>query len=80
MRYFKLPLIVTATVLPLALVTGVVMMYWILDLEIPHQEKAARAEQVGSGLAKLVCLIIAPFWLISAFRYGMHKRVIANKS
>ena len=74
MKYFKLPLIVTAIVLPLMLVCGIGAIVWISGLDIPSREKTARASMLGSGVATMGCFIMAPFWLIAAAKFGKAKR------
>lgn len=74
MKYFKLPLIVTAIVLPMALVFGIVATVWIFGLDISNREKADRAGMVGTGAATLGCLVIAPFWFVASAKLGKERR------
>lgn len=70
MKHFKLPLIVTAIVLPLMLVVGIGAIYWIFQLEIPESQKAERGGKAGSAIATMGCIILAPFWWVAAAKAG----------
>ncbi len=74
MQHFKLPLIVTAIVLPLTLVTALLAVTWIFYLDIPNAQKAQRAELMGNGIAKMGCIIMAPFWFFYAATFGNSRR------
>ena len=74
MRHFKLPLIVTAITLVIALVAGIVLVTVIHRAKVSDRQKKARAEMAGGGVAIAVCLIIAPFWLVAAGKVGKERR------
>lgn len=74
MRHFKLPLIATAVTLVIAIIAGIVIVTVIHRAKISDSEKKARAEKAGAGVAGGALLIITPFWLIGASRYGKERR------
>ena len=80
MRHFKLPLIATAITLAIALVAGIALITVINRAKISDQEKNARAEKAGGGMAVVVCIIIAPFWIIAAAKFGKERREALAKS
>jgi hypothetical protein len=75
MRDFKLPLIVTGAALALALVFGLVAITWIHQSKISSREKELRAQRLGSGVAVATCVVVAPFWLITAAKVGKQRRL-----
>ncbi len=74
MRHFKLPLIVTGIVLPLVLVLGIVGVTWIHQSPISNREKELRGQKLGSGAATMMCVVIGPFWLYAAAKFGKERR------
>jgi len=74
MRHFKLPLIVTAITLVVAIIAGVAVVTVIHRAKISDREKKARAEKLGGGVGVGVLLIITPFWLIGASKFGKERR------
>lgn len=74
MRHFKLALIVTAVTLLVAIIAGIGIITVIHRAKISNREKQVRAEKFGGGVGVLVLLIITPFWLIGASRYGKERR------
>lgn len=74
MRHFKLPLIATAITLAVAVIVGIVLVTVIHRAKISDGAKKARAEKAGAGVAGGVLVIITPFWLIGASRYGKQRR------
>ena len=74
MRHFKLPLIVTGVTLTLALVMGLTAVLWINQLAISNRQKEDRAAKLGSGVATLTCVVVAPFWFVAAARLGKERR------
>jgi ABC-type Co2+ transport system permease subunit len=79
MKYFKLPLIVTAIVIPLMIVAVVASFFWLDSLEISNREKAERAARLGGGVATVGCVVLAPFWWVAAARLGKAKRQQSNR-
>lgn len=78
MRHFKLPLIVTAITLSLAIVLGVAAILFISQSSGSRRQKQARAEMLGSGTATLACIVIAPFWIMAAAKAGKERRAAAD--
>lgn len=74
MRHFKLPLIVTAITLVVAIIAGIAIVTVIHRTKISDREKKARAEKLGGGVGVGVLLIITPFWLIGASKFGKERR------
>ena len=74
MRHFKLPLIVTAIALILGIGVGVFGITQIHRSGKSNQEKKARAEMLGGGVALSVCFIIFPFWIFAAAKGGKERR------
>ena len=74
MRHFKLALIVTAVTLLVPIIAGIGIITVIHRAKISNREKQVRAEKFGGGVGVLVLLIITPFWLIGASRYGKERR------
>ena len=74
MHHFKLPLIVTGVTLLATILLGLGLVTWIHKSKISNQEKQARAEKLGGGVALGTCLIIAPFWLVAAAKVGKERR------
>lgn len=74
MRHFKLPLIVTAITLAVAIMGGIAIVTVIHRAKISDREKKARAEKLGGGVGVGVLLIITPFWLIGASKFGKERR------
>lgn len=74
MRHFKLPLVVTAITLAVALLAGIGIVTVIYKAKISDREKKARAEMLGGGVGVGVLLIITPFWLIGASKFGKERR------
>lgn len=74
MRHFRLPLIVTAITLVVAIIAGIAIVTVIHRAKISDREKKARAEKLGAGVGVGVLLIITPFWLIGASKFGKERR------
>jgi hypothetical protein len=74
MRHFKLPLIVTAITFVVAIIAGIAIVTVIHRAKIPDSQKKARAEKLGGGVGGVVLLIITPFWLIGASKFGKERR------
>ncbi len=74
MRHFKLPLIVTAVSLVVAIIAGVAIVTVIHRAKVSDRENQARAEKLGGGVGIGVLLIITPFWLIGASKFGKERR------
>ena len=71
---FKLPIRVTAIAFALALVATVAGCTWIYMSESSNSRAMRRAEMMGSGVAVMTCLVIAPFWLMAAGKVGEERR------
>jgi uncharacterized membrane protein len=74
MRHFKLPLIATAITFVVALIAGIAIVTMIHRAKISDREKKARAEKLGGGVGIGVLIIITPFWLVGASRYGKERK------
>jgi uncharacterized membrane protein YjgN (DUF898 family) len=74
MKFFKLPLIASAIVLPLMLVVGIGGAVLVYGSDISSRKKSDRIAMMGSASATLGCVIIAPFWLIAAAKLGKERR------
>ena len=74
MRNFKLPLLVTAIALLLAVVVGVVIVTSIHRSKASNARKYDRAQKAGAGLALATGVVIAPFWLFAAAKAGKERR------
>ena len=71
---FKLPLRITALALGLAFVVVIAGATWIYMSESSSSRANRRAEMMGSGLAVVTCLVVAPFWLVAAGKVGKERR------
>ncbi len=78
-KHFKRPLKVTAIVFPLMLVIGIIGVTMIHQSGDSNRKKMQRASMLGSGVATMGCIIIAPFWLIAAARIGAERREAMGK-
>lgn len=74
MRHFKLPLIVTAITLAVALVAGIAIVTVIHRSGKSEREKKERAELLGGGMAIGVLMISFPFWIFAAAKVGKERR------
>ena len=74
MRHFKLALIVTAVTFVVAIIVGIGIVTVIHRAKISEHEKKVRAEKLGGGVGGVVLLIITPFWLIGASKFGKERR------
>lgn len=68
MRHFKRPLKITGILLLVGLLLSVGLITMIHQSDASRREKEKRAEQLGSGVATLMCIIAAPFWFAAAIR------------
>lgn len=71
---FKLPIRVTAIAFGVVLVLVIAGSTWIYMSESSSSRANRRAEMLGSGLAVMTCLVIAPFWLVAAGKVGQERR------
>lgn len=74
MRYFKLPLIVTAVAVVLAIGTGLFMITSIHRAKLSNRQKEERAQKLGGAVGLVTLLVITPFWLVAAGKYGKDRR------
>lgn len=74
MRHFKLPLLVTAVTLLVAILAGVIIVTSIHRSADSVRRKHERAQTAGGAVAVATCLVIAPFWLVAAARVGRERR------
>jgi hypothetical protein len=74
MRHFKLPLLVTAITLLLAVIVGVIMITSIHRSQTSSARKLERAQIAGGGVAVAACVVVAPFWLFAAAKVGKERR------
>lgn len=80
MRHFRLPLIVSGVALALTLILGIAAVTWIDGSSLSNRQKELRAQRLGMGAATALCVVIAPFWLVSAARLGKERRALASKT
>ncbi|WP_169972688.1 hypothetical protein [Tautonia rosea] len=80
MRHFKLPLIVTGAALVLAVIVGLAAVTWLDGASLSNRQKEQRAQQLGSATAMIVCVVIAPFWFVSAAKFGKERRKAQKKT
>ena len=71
---FKLPIRVSIIAFIVALLLVVAGATWIYMSESSNSRATKRAEMLGSGLAVMTCLVVAPFWLIAAAKVGKERR------
>ena len=74
MHHFRLPLVVTGIVFALGLVVAIAVGTWIYHSRISDRRKIERAENLGTGVGIMSCLIIAPFWLLASHRFNEERR------
>ena len=74
MRNFRTAIIATCVAFVLAIGGGAYGLYHIHKTGKSDNEKRKRAELLGSGIATLTGIVIAPFWLIAAARVGAARR------
>ena len=74
MRHFNLPLIATAVTFVIAIIAGIALITVIHRANISDAQKKSRAEKAGAGVTGAVLLIITPFWLVGASRFGKERR------
>ncbi len=74
MRYFKLPLIVTGIALLSVILLGIGGMVMIDRSGGNEKDKVARAGMLGTGLALATSIVIAPFWIFAAGKFGKERR------
>lgn len=79
MRHFKLPLIVTGAALVLTVLVCLVAVTWIDGSSLSNRQKEERAQQLGAATATIVCVVIAPFWFVSAAKLGKERRAAQKK-
>jgi hypothetical protein len=80
MKHFKVPMIATAVVFALMLITGVVAITMITNSSGSSREKTQRAQMAGAGVATLGGICIAPFWILAAAKLGRERREQLKKS
>ncbi|MSR60656.1 MAG: hypothetical protein EXS05_23955 [Planctomycetaceae bacterium] len=71
MRHFKIPLIVSAVVLVLMIGLGLGGVFWINRSGINTNQ---RSEMLGQGMGILTMIIVFPFWIYGAARFGKERR------
>ena len=71
---FRLPIRVTLIAFVLAIVLVIAGSTWIYMSETSSRRANRRAEMMGSGLAVLMCVVVAPFWLTAAAKVGKERR------
>jgi len=71
---FRLPIRVTVIAIVLALVVVIAGSTWIYMSESSGSRANRRAEMMGTGLAVMTCLVVAPFWLVAAGKVGQDRR------
>jgi cytochrome bd-type quinol oxidase subunit 2 len=79
---FRLPIRVTLIAFALAIVLVIAGSTWIYMSETSSRRANRRAEMMGSGLAVLMCVVVAPFWLTAAGKVGKERReqrLVASK-
>ena len=76
-RFFKVPVIVTAVAFVTMIVAGLVCVMWITQSGGPNQEQ--RAAMLGQGLATVTGILVAPFWIYSAYEAGKERREALKK-
>ncbi len=79
---FRLPIRVTVIAFVLAIVLVIAGSTWIYMSETSSRRANRRAEMMGSGLAVLMCVVVAPFWLTAAGKVGKERReqrLVASK-
>ncbi len=71
---FRLPIRVTVIAFVLAIVLVIAGSTWIYMSETSSRRATRRAEMMGSGLAVLMCVVVAPFWLTASAKVGKERR------
>lgn len=71
---FQLPIRVTVIAFVLAIVLVIAGSTWIYMSETSSRRATRRAEMMGSGLAVLMCVVVAPFWFTAAAKVGKERR------
>lgn len=71
---FRLPIRVTVIAFVVAIVLVIAGSTWIFMSESSASRANRRAEMMGSGVAVLMCVVIAPFWLTAAGKVGKERR------
>lgn len=79
MRYFKLPLIITGMAFVVMIILGIGGMVLIGRSGGSDQDKVARSGMLGSGLALATSLVIGPFWILAAAKFGKDRRVALER-
>lgn len=74
MKQFRVPLVATAVVFVLMVVIGVASMGVIYNSSGSNRKKAERAGMLGTGIATVGCIAIAPFWFYTAAQIGKERR------
>jgi hypothetical protein len=74
MHHFKIPMIVTAVTLLVAILVGVAGMAMILNSRGSTRTRNERASQLGAGLGIATGVISAPFWWFAAAKLGKERR------
>ena len=78
--HFKWPLIITAVCLPIAIAIGLGVVLHMDRTGTPPAEMKARSEMLGQGLALFVCIVIGPFWVFAASKFGQERRALQDES
>lgn len=71
---FRLPIRVTVIAFVVALVVVISGSTWIYMFESSSRRANRRAEMMGTGLAVVTSLVVAPFWLMAAGKVGQERR------
>lgn len=71
---FRLPIRVTVIAFIVAILLVVAGSTWIYMSESSASRANRRAEMMGTGLAVLMCIVVAPFWLMAAGKIGEERR------
>ena len=72
--HFKWPMIVTAVCLPLAIAVGLGVVLSMDRTNVSPAELQERSKMLGQGLAIFICIVIGPFWVFAASKYGQERR------
>ncbi len=80
MRHFKTSLIAMGIALVLAMATGAYGLYSIDQTGRTRSEKTSRAQLLGQGLGIAVGVVVAPFWIYGASKFGEERRAARLES
>ena len=78
--HFKWPMIVTVVGLSVAIAFGLGVILYMDRSGTPQAEMQERSKMLGQGLAVFVCIVIGPFWIFAASRYGKERRAEQEES